>query len=278
MSAQDYGTGVDPVWVATADPAMPVHPGYWAGMAPAPAGATLYQYLPEFATAGYAVELGANFSSVPKSIHLHALDTGRKPCVAVVTIPAEGRRYTIEYRRRRGWDVGVEPAVVMHSIEPTNLPPPSQAVRAVYEGRIRVPHQGDPIWHARSKKIAVLLDEVSDDGSAVDVMIASVGLVTPLYVAMEIVEGGASKLAEEGDAEVFVPPNCGPGQFHFFINHQDTVIRCKAPALGFEKPEFSWSVNGVPVVAGGGLLSPIPTLSIPVVARFPGPDRALAGW
>jgi len=272
MGAQDYGVATDPVWVAPADPAMPVHADYWHRMAPAPSGATLYQYIPEFSNAGYALELGSGPPDIRHRVHLNALDTGRKPCVAVVWIPDEERKYTVEYRRKQGWDRGVEPAVVIHSIEQTFLAPDQQQLRAVYEGRIPVPHQGDPTWQARSKNIAVLLDRVNSDGSAVDVIIGSAAIVDPLYVTIELIEGGSSQLVEEGDADVFVPPNCGERRFHFYIDHQDTVIRCKASAPGFEKPKFSWTVNGVAVPAGG-LLGPLaPTLRIPVVARFPRPN------
>ncbi len=269
MSAEDYGTKVRPVWVSGADPFMPVHADYWKGMGPAPAGATLYQYLPEFTSAHYAVELGSNFANVPRSIRLNALDTRRKPCVGVVRIPGIGTKYTVEYRRSMGWDQGVVPAVVIHSIGATGNP--NQPIGAIYEGCIPVPHKGDMDWHSSDKRIAVILDRVEDDGSAVEVTIGGLNLIETCCAAIEVFEGGNSELVEEGFAEVFVPPICGKRRFRFYIDHQDTVVRCEAAAQGFENPEFSWKVNDVPISIGD-IPVRIPAVAVPVVAHFPRPD------
>ena len=269
MSAEDYGPAPKPVWVSGPDPAMPVHSDFWKGMAPSPAGATLYQYLPEFTTAGYAVELGSNFSNVPRSIRLNALDTRRKSCVGVVKMPGSDVKYTVEFRRNTGWDRAVTPAVVIHSIGPTGNP--NQPIGAIYEGRIPVPPKGDLDWRSADKRIAVLLDSIEDDGSAVEVTIGGASLIEIRSVAIEVIEGGGSELVEEGFAEVFVPPICGKQRFRFFIDHQDTVIRCEASAQGFIEPNFAWKVNDVSIA-----VPDIPALSqtvrTPVVAHFPRPN------
>ena len=269
MSAEDYGTPSKPVWVSGADPAMPVHSDYWKGMAPSPAGATLYHYLPEFTTAGYAVELGSNFANVPRSIRLNALDMRRKSCVGVVQIPGSNLRYTVEYRRKSGWDRAVYPAVVIHSIGPTGNP--NQPIGPIFEGLIPVPPKGDLDWRSSDKKIAVLLDSVEDDGSAVEVTIGGVSLIESHSVAIDVVEGGSSELVEEGEAEVFVPPICGKQRFRFFIDHQDTVIRCEASAQGFDNPNFAWQVNDVSV-SFPDISVLAPAVRTPVVAHFPRPD------
>lgn len=269
MSAEDYGTNTRPVWTSAPDPFMPVHADYWQGMAPAPAAATLYHYLPEFTTAGYAVELGSNFANVPRSIRLNALDKRWKPCLGVVSVPGTNTKYTVEYRRQSGWDRAVQPAVVIHSIGPTGNP--NQPIGAIYEGRIPIPHQGDIDWRSADKRVVVLLDSVETDGSAVEVTIGGSNLVEPYSAAIEIFEGGGSELVEEGYAEVFVPPICGKQRFKFYIDHQDTVIRCVAAASGFDQPKFGWKVNGIPVLLPN-TPTVVPTISTPVVAHFPRPD------
>lgn len=264
MGAQDYA------WVATPDPGLAVHAGYWERMAPRPAGATLYQYLPEFTSEGFAVDLGSNFQSVPRSVRLHAFDLGRKPNVAVVTVPGTQTRYTVEYRRQSGWDKQVIPAVVVHSVMPSFIP--TQPIRATYEGRILVPPKGDLDWQSANKQVTVLFDGVEDDGSAVDVAIGGMALVSPRGAAIDFFEGGYSNLYEEGVAEVFVPPVCGRQAFKFYIDQQETTVWCTAESTGFEKPVFSWKINGVSIPQVGSFFIDPNRVSVPVVAKFPRPD------
>lgn len=275
MSAQDYGPG-DPIWVSPADPAMPVHAAYWGHMGPRPAAATLYQHLPEFLTSGYAVDLGSNFVNYPRTVRIHALDTGRKPCLAVVNLPGSARKYTVEYRRQVGWDAGVTPAVVIHSVGPGFIA--TQPIRTVYEGRIPVPQKGDIDWRSDNKQIGVLLDSVEPDGSAVDVTIGSGTMLEPQIASIEFLSYGGQELAEEGYAEVNIPPTCGMQRFRFFIDHSDAKIQCSASAQGFVSPKFSWKVNGVAVPVHGAELMLAPAVSTNVLATFPRPDSETTAW
>ena len=56
---------------------------------------------------------------------------------------------------------------------------------------------------------------------------------------------------------------CGRGNYHFFIDHEHTQLRCTATAFGYDNPQFTWQVNGVTVAAA--------TVSVPVTATFPRP-------
>jgi hypothetical protein len=211
-------------------------------MSPRPSAATLLKFLPAFEGSGFINDLGTNYSSVPKTVQLHAPDTGRKPVAAFVTNKSTGKRYVVEYRRALGWDRGVVPAVALHTIDPFA---PNPETPVIYEGRIRTDVVGDQDVRSRDKEVTVLLDEITDDGSAVKVTIGGATLIEEVETAIEIQSGGQSWLYEEGTATIPIPPICGQGTFKFYIDHQETILTCRARAYGFGDPEYFWRVNGV---------------------------------
>ena len=193
--------------------------------------------------------------------------------------------YTVELRRPRGWDRGIESVtsvgasplagVVVHSLR--DLDEFLGAVRALeltpgsyYEGNIPLPLQSaDNDWMSPGGDFVVRIDDVADDLAWVDVTLGAADLDKDGAVTLDIVAGGWSELYAEGFAEgvrVFI---CGTGDFRYFIDHQHTQLTCTATTFGYEQPDLRWRVNGVALPAGGA-----GSVQVPAVATFPGPTSS----
>jgi hypothetical protein len=89
-----------------------------------PAAATLYRHLPPFASSASVLRV-----STGQEIALTALSEARLGDPVIAVLPVQGGELTIEYRLDTGDDIGVVPAVVVHSIGMQMNPPGQTEVR-----------------------------------------------------------------------------------------------------------------------------------------------------
>jgi hypothetical protein len=287
MAARTYRSTL-PMFAIPADPnGPPAGDQYWTSLAPMPAAATLYKHVAEFAASHHVTKVGIITAGWQRSVTLRARDLtqGPHPVLAVAEAGpgvVGGRvAYLVELRRSVDWDRGLEsPAiwaspptgVVVHSLQ--NLTEYAGLTvdldtkpKVVFEGSLPLPlTSGDADWRSTGGDFVVRVVAAASDLSWVELQLGGADLAGAGAVTVGVVMGGSINLVEEGDARdvpVFV---CGKGNYHFFIDHQHTEIRCTATAFGYDTPRFNWKVNGVDVPAPGS-----GSFGVPVLATFPRP-------
>jgi hypothetical protein len=283
MAARTY-QNTFPMFSIPADPnGPPSGDPYWGSLAPMPAAASLYNEVPDFAASHHVLKMGTVTANWQRTVTLRARDLtqGNDPVLAVAQagpgVTGGRLAYLIELRRSQDWDRGIEApgpmaspssGLVIHSLQnldeyPGITPDLDTNPKVVYEGNFPLPLTGgDADWHSNSGDFVVRVDKVADDLSSVELTVGGADLLTAGAVTVDVAFGGNSELVEEGvekDVPVFI---CGKGNYHFYIDHQYTQLRCTATAFGYDNPQFAWQVNGVAVVA---------TTSVPVTAIFPRP-------
>lgn len=260
----DIMSGRLSLWSAAADPAFPVPGTYLARMGTRASGATMYCQVPGFDTSAYVYRRGASVQPQPETLRLHALDTGRKPCVVAVDYPNLGKTtYTLEYRRRSAgwWDSSVPEGVTIHTID---VDLPSGMSRSVYRTVIPVPLiSSQRWWRDPHENLAVVVEAVADDGSWVDVTIGGAGLVgreASIRVSNYMWE---REEGERGFDRVPVPPGCTPVETEWYTEMRTNTVTLEADAIGYKDPEFSYVINGVPIQPGK------PDAQVTALSRYP---------
>lgn len=285
MAARTYQR-TNPTFSIPTDPnGPPSGDQYWANLAPMPAAASVYNEVPDFAASHHVSRIGTITANWQRFVTLRARDLtqGNDPVLAVAQagpgVTGGRLAYLIELRRSQDWDRGIgisganppspPSGLVIHSLQnldeyPGSTPDLDTNPKVVYEGNFPLPPTGgDSDWHSNSGDFVVRVDKFADDLSSVELTVGGADLLTASAVTVNVALGGNSELVEEGiekDVPVFI---CGRGNYHFFIDHQRTQLRCSATAFGYDSPQFTWQVNGV-TVAGS-------TVSVPVTATFPRP-------
>ena len=206
--------------------------------------------------------------------------------------PAPPVAWVIELRRGAGWDRGFgttnkpRQGIVVHSLRPLNEFPGLNnfSPRAVFEGvfplvtenTVQLPWGGVPAGDADRRfgngALSVRLEEVAADLSWVEVTVGGSDLARQAAVYVDFHPAGYEhERDEEGFAEgvpVFV---CGKGDFRYTRSVRRQRIEGLGVAYGYDQPEFSWKINGEPVVIGPPYALNPNQLTVNVTSRMPLP-------
>jgi hypothetical protein len=284
----------------------PAADGYWSGLAPFPAAASLCAFLPGFREdTRHVRQVGPLTPAFQRAQRLRARDLpqGGHPVALVVTAPgtipgsrmleepdAPPAAWVIELRRPVSWDRGLGPptpaGLVVHSLRPINefTGAADFRLRACYEGvfpldpalAVDLPWGDAPSGDAdrRFGDLTLRVDAFAPDLSWAEITVggsalARQGAVTADFgrPTEEVVVGQSEGVAQE--VPIFL---CGRGNFRYTLTSQVQVLRSTAVAYGYETPAFDWKVNGVavPDLPGGILLNP-DQITVPVICRTPLP-------
>ncbi|MEV4005200.1 DUF4185 domain-containing protein [Actinomadura sp. NPDC049753] len=148
MSALTFG-GTDPTHVrprpadsAVPQPVLASDMRFWEQFGPMPAGATLFNTLPDFGTSG-----GVRRVALGESVRLRALSEAGPGETVLAVVEVDRIQWTAELRVATNWDAGLAlpdgpgEAVVLHGL----IEAPGGGVRANYQGKIPVVRSGATI-------------------------------------------------------------------------------------------------------------------------------------
>jgi hypothetical protein len=175
MSHNIYGYRAP--WANGIPPEWPVSPGLPEGwtvqMGPLPAAATVWKYLPDFASSPSVVNI--DLTRQPAAATLVSYGTATSPSNMVLAVAkTPGRTWLVEYRGAHGWDRGIglgpklnpaaggnydptPPGVVIHRL--------NAAGRVVFMGVIDSRAGAGQVWRATDDNFEVSLTAIGPDGS-----------------------------------------------------------------------------------------------------------------
>ncbi len=103
--------------------------------------ASLYRYIPSFASQPSIIRLSFPCET---QVTLSGLAVAEYNQPVLVVVATQHGEILIEYRPNMGDDIGVEPAIVIHSLDRRSVTPGASEIRPVfYEGRVSLPAGGN---------------------------------------------------------------------------------------------------------------------------------------
>jgi len=209
--------------------------------------------------------------------------------------PPAPSAWVVELRRGAGWDRGLgrpgeAPAgLVVHSLRRIDEFPldgnPDFRRRAVYEGVLPLqpvrPDAPDlPGWPAGDADsrfgngaFTVRVEEVAADLSWAEVTLGGALLGRESAVTGDFgrADGVDGETSEDGFAKHVPVFLCGFGDYSYTLVRQSARLKTVATAFGYDRPTFSWTVNGVAIPASPPFAVK-PSIQVPVTAHDPQPS------
>jgi hypothetical protein len=209
--------------------------------------------------------------------------------------PPTPSAWVVELRRGAGSDRGLgrpgeaTAGLVVHSLRHIDEFPsdgnPDFRSRAVYEGVLPLqpasPGAAElPDWTAGDADarfgngvFTVRVEEVAPDLSWAEVTLggALLGRESAIYGDFGRADGVEKEASEDGFAEHVPVFLCGFGDYRYTLSRRSARLKSVATAFGYDRPTFSWTVNGVAIPAVPPLAIK-PAISVPVTAHDPQPN------
>jgi hypothetical protein len=235
-------------------------------------------YAPRLKAAGMVVDVPASFTTSASSFTLYALDyaidryPGQPlPMVAVIPPRPGGETYFLELRRKAGYDSGLRSNTLDTASPPVGLVIHSynaltKQIRYV-DTLTLADGSGDRDYHNFKRNFIVRVNRIGKDYQSVGLMVSSGDLWRNFGINLESVEHDIVAQTQSPVQKAEVSP-CfmfPVGEYYYHYEYSFNLYTVIVSSLGYEKPGYTWTVNGI-------LLDPAKNkANIPTTVKTPGP-------